>query len=87
MKLLDQGLPRSTVLYLCDAGAEALNAGEIGLSTASDSDILTFAAMRTWSSLLWIRIFMLYWRYPELLDLPLSAHGSKDFEPKSSPPC
>ena len=41
--LLDQGLPRSTVLYFRNVETEALHAGEIGLSTASDSTILGFA--------------------------------------------
>lgn len=41
--LLDEGLPRSTVLHLRNSGAEAVHVGEIGLSTASDSEILNFA--------------------------------------------
>jgi len=38
--LLDQGLPRSTVLHLHNAGIEAAHAGDRGLSTASDARIL-----------------------------------------------
>ncbi len=41
--LLDQGLPRSTTLYLAKVGIEALHAGELGLATAADSKILEFA--------------------------------------------
>jgi predicted nuclease of predicted toxin-antitoxin system len=40
--LLDQGLPRSTVLYLQNYGIEAVHVGEQGLATASDSTILNF---------------------------------------------
>lgn len=38
--LLDQGLPRSTVLYLRDKGIEAIHVGDKGLATAADSKIL-----------------------------------------------
>lgn len=41
--LLDQGLPRSTVLHLHNAGIEAAHVGDRGLATASDSKILDFA--------------------------------------------
>lgn len=40
--LLDQGLPRSTVLYLQNYGIEAVHVGGRGLATASDSEILNF---------------------------------------------
>jgi predicted nuclease of predicted toxin-antitoxin system len=40
--LLDQGLPRSTILYLRDNGIEAVHAGDLGLATAADSRILEF---------------------------------------------
>lgn len=40
--LLDQGLPRSTVLHLRDQGIEAIHAGDQGLATAPDSKILDF---------------------------------------------
>jgi predicted nuclease of predicted toxin-antitoxin system len=38
--LLDQGLPRSAVRLLREAGIDSLQVGEIGLSTANDSTIL-----------------------------------------------
>ncbi|HLJ89884.1 MAG TPA: DUF5615 family PIN-like protein [Candidatus Angelobacter sp.] len=38
--LLDQGLPRSTVLYLHNHGIDAVHVGERGLATASDAAIL-----------------------------------------------
>lgn len=38
--LLDQGLPRSAVLHLHNAGIEAIHVGDRGLATASDSRIL-----------------------------------------------
>ena len=41
--LLDQGLPRSTVLHLSKAGIEAVHVGEAGYATASDAKILDFA--------------------------------------------
>jgi predicted nuclease of predicted toxin-antitoxin system len=41
--LLDQGLPRSTVLHLRSAGIEATHVGEQGLAAASDGTILEFA--------------------------------------------
>jgi len=40
--LLDQGLPRSTVIYLQNYGIEAVHVGDRGLATASDSKILAF---------------------------------------------
>ena len=40
--LLDQGLPRSTVVYLQNYGIEAVHVGDRGLATASDSKILDF---------------------------------------------
>jgi predicted nuclease of predicted toxin-antitoxin system len=41
--LLDQGLPRSTVLHLSNAGIEAVHVGKAGYATASDAKILDFA--------------------------------------------
>lgn len=41
--LLDQGLPRSTVLHLYNAGVEATHVGDRGLATASDAKILDVA--------------------------------------------
>lgn len=41
--LLDQGLPRSTVLHLYNSGVEATHLGDRGLATASDSKILDVA--------------------------------------------
>lgn len=41
--LLDQGLPRSTVLHLQNKGIAAVHVGDIGLATASDAKILEFA--------------------------------------------
>ena len=43
MLLLDQGLPRSTTLYLRDAGLKADHMGDIGLAAAADSAILAQA--------------------------------------------
>ena len=40
--LLDQGLPRSTVLHLRDKGIEAIHVGDKGLATAADSNILDY---------------------------------------------
>jgi len=40
--LLDQGLPRSTVLYLQNYGIEAVHVGNRGLATATDLEILNF---------------------------------------------
>ncbi len=40
--LLDQGLPRSAVLHLKNAGIEAAHVGDRGQATASDSKILDF---------------------------------------------
>lgn len=41
--LLDQGLPRSTVLHLHNAGIDAVHVGDVGLATASDAKILDFS--------------------------------------------
>lgn len=38
--LLDQGLPRSAVTHLRNAGVDAVHVGEIGLATADDAIIL-----------------------------------------------
>ncbi len=38
--LLDQGLPRSTILHLSNAGIESTHVGNRGLATASDAEIL-----------------------------------------------
>ena len=43
--LLDQGLPRSTVLHLHNEGIEALHVSDRGLATASDSRILDFGRL------------------------------------------
>lgn len=40
--LLDQGLPRTTVLHLHNNGIEAAHVGDLGLATATDSRILDF---------------------------------------------
>lgn len=42
--LLDQGLPRSAAGRLRDAGVDALHAGDCGLGSASDKEILAAAA-------------------------------------------
>jgi predicted nuclease of predicted toxin-antitoxin system len=43
MLLLDQGLPRSTTLYLRDAGLNSDHVGDVGLASAADSTILAWA--------------------------------------------
>ena len=46
--LLDQGLSRSTVHHLRQAGIESAHAGDIGLATASDARIIDYARERGW---------------------------------------
>ena len=41
--LLDQGLPRSTALLLCQAGIDTIHVGDIGRATAEDAEILQLA--------------------------------------------
>lgn len=41
--LLDQGLPRDAAEQLRSAGVECIHVGEIGLSAASDTEILEYA--------------------------------------------
>jgi predicted nuclease of predicted toxin-antitoxin system len=41
--LLDQGLPRSTVVYLANVGILAEHVGDLGMSAASDDQILDVA--------------------------------------------
>jgi predicted nuclease of predicted toxin-antitoxin system len=41
--LLDQGLPRSSVLHLSNAGIESAHVAELGFATASDARILDLA--------------------------------------------
>jgi len=43
MLLLDQGLPRSTILHLRDAGLKAEHVGDVGLAAADDGSILARA--------------------------------------------
>jgi predicted nuclease of predicted toxin-antitoxin system len=45
--LLDQGLPRSTVLHLLNDGIEAVHVGDRGLATASDTTNLDFGRQET----------------------------------------
>jgi len=45
--LLDQGLPRSTVVFLKNEGIEALHVGEVGMASASDPQIFEFARHRS----------------------------------------
>lgn len=44
--LLDQGLPRSAVVLLAQIGFEADHVGDLGMATASDSEILAEAIRR-----------------------------------------
>jgi predicted nuclease of predicted toxin-antitoxin system len=44
--LLDQGIPRSTLLHLASAGNVAEHVGDLGLATASDDAILAAARDR-----------------------------------------
>jgi len=44
--LLDQGLPRSTPLFLAEAGVTAEHVGGIGMATATDAEILSAALDR-----------------------------------------
>ena len=46
--LLDQGLPRSAVLYLAKQGIAAVHTGDCGLATAEDSVILSRAREQGW---------------------------------------
>jgi predicted nuclease of predicted toxin-antitoxin system len=41
--LLDQGLPRTAVRLLREAGVETIHVGDIGYATADDADIIEFA--------------------------------------------
>ncbi len=41
--VLDQGLPRGAVAHLREAGWDAVHVGEIGMSRASDVEILDYA--------------------------------------------
>lgn len=41
--LLDQGLPRTACRLLADAGWDAIHVGDLGLSRATDQQILDFA--------------------------------------------
>ncbi len=43
--LLDQGLPRTAVKILRDTGWDVLHTGDIGLSRASDQEILAYARL------------------------------------------
>ena len=41
--LLDQGLPRTAAHFLCENGINGLHVGDIGMASASDSEILVIA--------------------------------------------
>ncbi len=45
MLLLDQGLPRSTTLYLRESGIDAIHVGDAGLANADDAAILRHAQL------------------------------------------
>ena len=45
--LLDQGLPRTAALLLRQAGMDAVHVGEIGYSTADDTEILVRARVES----------------------------------------
>lgn len=66
--LLDQGLPRSTVLHLHNAGIEATHVGGRGLATATDSRILDFGREEGSVVVTLDADFQLYWHYPALPD-------------------
>lgn len=44
--VLDQGVPRDAAGRLRDLGYDCVNAGEVGMSTAADEEILSFALRR-----------------------------------------
>jgi len=58
--LLDQGLPRSAVLHLKNAGIEAARVGDRGLATPSDSKILDFGRQEG-------RVVVLGGRFPRVV--------------------
>jgi len=47
--LLDQGLPRSAAALLRERGVDTLHAGETGLSSASDEEILARGKAEGWT--------------------------------------
>lgn len=44
--VLDQGVPRDAAGGLRDLGYECIHVGEVGMSTATDDEILAFAFAR-----------------------------------------
>jgi predicted nuclease of predicted toxin-antitoxin system len=64
--LLDQGLPRSTVLHLHTAGIEATHVGDRGLATATDSRILDVGREEARVVVTLMPIFTHCWHCPEL---------------------
>ena len=40
--ILDQGLPRSTILHLAGRGIDAVHVGDLGMATATDDEILAY---------------------------------------------
>ncbi|HSP43087.1 MAG TPA: DUF5615 family PIN-like protein [Luteolibacter sp.] len=41
--LLDQGIPRTAAVLLCDRGFDAIHVGEVGMASASDPEIIPLA--------------------------------------------
>jgi predicted nuclease of predicted toxin-antitoxin system len=64
--LLDQGLPRSTILHLSNAGSESTHVGNRGLATASDAEMLELGGMESVSWSCWDAESTQYWRFRAL---------------------
>jgi len=75
--LLDQGLPRSALVYLRQCQIETSHVAELGMSRASDSQILERARQENAVVVTLVPTFTPSWPYPVMPCLPSFVSAAK----------